>query len=362
MRNISGACKVAEKSPTVTQMGAFMKLAGADSVVSALAQVSQAVRQTRGEFTASKEGIEAYTGAMRQHAETIRIVRSHLLQQRKTWSTLRLEQRMEHAVLFETMRAFRDIAMIGRTMMNIFQSYTMMMIRVEQQEENVEEATIGVTEAQRIYNRMVAEFGLESFYAQQSLEGLQDAQAREESALEKLNQIQKQNRFGLLSMGLSALDVVPRITMLGYHLKLLHNYLELCGGASYVFQMGLAEIGNMAVVGASALAPLTVALSGVYILVTSITGAYRDWLDLQRATAGLEKGTLEYGQAVQSVLGVEREGVIQPTGYPLEVLAEMARREYNIDINIENISSEADFWELLDRLKYELNEAERFER
>lgn len=291
----------------------------------------QAIRQT---FVDGRISLDEYSEAIRAHSQAVMLQRREYMATRTAW-------RMEHQALLETMRAFRDVAGIGRLITSTFQTYTMMMLRVERQQRDVTDATREVADAQFGYDRMVRIFGSTSTYAIKAHEDLMKAQLDEEESMKRLSEIQEQNRFGMVGIGLQAIEIAPRLVYLVMHVRLLQQWLEKSGGATYALTMGIGALKS--------------SLPGIISLLGGLASALLPIAGAGMILAGFLLPEEEKARQVE----VGRQARMREAELLYQTLGQQVGGVISFDIDIGEIRTEADYLEFLDRLQRDLYEIMR---
>lgn len=133
----------------------------------------------------------------------------------------RTEWRMMHEAGIELMRVFGDIGRIGRNITQMWQTYTMMQMRVEQASRGVQEAQAEVVMRQQELNRLQQQgitTGEEYITAQIALN---QATARQEQAQRQLSHAQLENIVGYVGMGFQIMDVVRSLYIMQMHIHMV---------------------------------------------------------------------------------------------------------------------------------------------
>jgi hypothetical protein len=176
------------------------QVSGVEEVIRALQEHMRVLRETHA---VTEDMVKEY----RELTKPFYMMRRELTAIRTVW-------RAHHAALLEGIRVFRQMGYIGREVMNMWQGYTLGMIRVERAQRDVEEASRDVAFWQDVYNRYVRDFGEESVYAQEALRHLKDAMEAEKDAIERAQQAHKDMGVLWASMGLDAVTFAGNIAMI----------------------------------------------------------------------------------------------------------------------------------------------------
>jgi len=190
-----------------------IEVVGAEEAKRTLADFFQA-------YKTGKEDVKMLNTAMREQAGTIYGARRALM-------LIRTEWRMQHAAWIEGARVMRDIGRIGRNITQMWQAYTIGMIRVEKAQGDLRTATKNVGEAQDRYNRYLEVFGEDSLYTIDALNDLKDAEDEVEDATRRANDAARDFSIGLGGLALQGLDFLATLPMLAMHLKMVASTLGI---------------------------------------------------------------------------------------------------------------------------------------
>jgi len=190
-----------------------IEVVGAEEAKRTLADFFQA-------YKTGKEDVKTLNTAMREQAGTIYGARRALMLMRTEW-------RMQHAAWIEGARVMRDIGRIGRNITQMWQAYTIGMIRVESAQRDLRQATMDVTTAQERYNKYLEIFGEDSIYTITALNDVKDAEEAVEDATRRANDAARDFSIGLGGLALQGLDFIATLPMLAMHLKMVASTLGI---------------------------------------------------------------------------------------------------------------------------------------
>ena len=210
---------------------------------------------------------------VKQLNKEMREITSGMYGARRALSAMRTEWKLQHAAWIEGARVMRDIGRMGRTLVSIWQAYTIGSLRVEQAQlgvsqaqENVRKATLSVSEAQERYNRYLEVFGEDSIYTKNALDALNDAIDAEKKSLEDLEQAEKSAKKaqddmakGNITFALSFATVGAEVVTAIGHLAQFKNTLMLLKPTIIAVKGAITALG---VTGAAALIGLPALAAG----------------------------------------------------------------------------------------------------
>ena len=168
----------------------------------------EAVNLTREEFQEVENGLERLRKARLQASRVV-------LEEQRAQRFLTQAYRAQHQQFMDTISVMRSVGYIGRSILTMWQAYTIGQIHVAESLSRVEEAQIAVNTALDLY-------GETSVVYQSAVSDLEKLERAAEKA--KGNET-----AGLIGLGLSAVGVAAQVATLAAKLELLDE-LALAGG------------------------------------------------------------------------------------------------------------------------------------
>jgi len=199
-----------------TRVGIVPEVRGAPAAVSEIASVYQALRSGTMNVKDANAALKDYGGTIRAQSSALRLMRS--------------EFRNTHAALMESMRAISSVASIGRTLTSIYQTYTLSQIRIADKTRDVRDVEEELNKVQTLRSQVVKDLGVDSVYALRLMDEEDQLTKRLTDEKIDLSRAQKENAAGYVSMGLSALQVIPSLVYIYQHTQAAR---DLLGDASW---------------------------------------------------------------------------------------------------------------------------------
>jgi hypothetical protein len=151
-----------------------------------------------------------------------------VLEEQRTQRFLTQAYRAQHQEFMNTVSVMRTVGSIGRSVLGMWQAYTIGQMHVSESLKNVEEAQIAVNTALELY-------GANSVVYQDAVSDLED--------LEKAAEKAKGNESaGLIGLGLTAVGVAAQVGTLAAKLGLVAETAALAAGALIPFILGGMEM------------------------------------------------------------------------------------------------------------------------
>jgi len=218
---------------------------GANIIVSDLGRIYREVRQGKKTFEAANKEI-------RNATREIYTMNRAVTASRATW-------RASNAALLEGMSAMRSLQRVGRTGVAMFQTWTLMQIRAADATRDVRDTEEELTRARELRLRYTKDLGAASVYAQEMAR--REARLTERLAQERrdLTRAQRDNKVGLLTLGMTALDILPNLVSTYMHIKTTKALL----GENWTLTGSLGAIATEAAAAAKAVGTIEMALAAL---------------------------------------------------------------------------------------------------
>ena len=243
------------EAPLVTRL----KVEGADECIRSLRDYYRCFKEGIVDVKALNMGLREWSG--------------QIYGGRRALSLMRTEWKLQHAAWLEGARVMRDVGRIGKTLVGVWQAYTIGMIRVDRAQADVRKTTKDLAQAQDVYNRYLEVFGEDSVYTIQALEDVESAQRANEDALKDAKKAQDDMNAGMLTFALSLPTVgADLITMVG-HLRALKEILVGAGGVKEALVAAKLAISGLGVAGAAALIGLPALAVGATLALNELIKA-----------------------------------------------------------------------------------------
>jgi len=169
----------------------------------------------------ASQTLRAVYGEMKKGNETIGQARDRMNEARLQMREMERVQRTaiksweEHnRVVLEGAKLFGEVGNMGRSVMRMYEQYTMMSLRLERAQRDLADAQQDLTKAQQDYLSTLYEFGPRSKETEDALDRLKQAQERVADAEKKVAEISRQNQIAMIGMGMASMQLVSHISSL----------------------------------------------------------------------------------------------------------------------------------------------------
>lgn len=169
-------------------------------------------------FKEGKLSVEEFNNEMRN---TSGAIYAH----RRAVMLMRTEYRNQRTALYEAMRGFRAIARIGRTITSVYQTYTLMQIRVADKTRDIRDVSEDLADVEVRRKRVVADLGSTNAIALRLMAEEDRLTRRLTDDKRELKRAQDQNLIGYVGIGLQMFQIIPTMVSLKRHLDLTRLYL-----------------------------------------------------------------------------------------------------------------------------------------
>ena len=193
-------------SDVQTRVGLGFDSSGASAVASDIGSIYRALRDGESTVKQANQALHQYTGS--------------IYAQRRAIMMIRTEWRNNNAALLESMRGMMAAARIGRTLTNVYQTYTLMQIRSADAQRDIRNTEEDLLRIQGLRERAVRDLGAGSVYAIDLLEQERKITERLNEEKQDLVRAQRENIVGYTGMGLSMIGVLASSVDLYYHMKI----------------------------------------------------------------------------------------------------------------------------------------------
>jgi hypothetical protein len=168
----------------------------------------EAVNQTRNAIQGAESDLERLRRARLDNARIV-------LEEQRTQRFLTQAYRAQHQQFMDTVSVMRTVGSIGRSVLGMWQAYTIGQIHTSESLRDVEEAQIAVNTALELYGENSVVY--------------QDAVSRLDDLKDAADKARGNETAGLIGMGLTAVGVAAQVATLAAKLKLI-NELATAGG------------------------------------------------------------------------------------------------------------------------------------
>lgn len=198
-------------SDVQTRVGILPEVRGAGSAASEIARVYQALRAGSIDVKSANEELRKYSG--------------EIYGQRRALSLLRTEWRNNNAALLEGMRTLSGVARIGRTLTSVYQTHTLMQIRLADKTRDIRDIEGELAKTQEMRRKIVQDLGAENVYALSFMDEEERLTKRLVEEKRDLSRAQQENILGYVGIGLSIVDTIPSMVSIYQHASNLRTIL-----------------------------------------------------------------------------------------------------------------------------------------
>jgi len=156
----------------------------------------------------------------------LRELTSGIYLQQRAIIALNRTYKAEHAIMFESARAMSNLGSVGRTMLNMYNTYTLQQLRMGDAMRDATDIERELSRVTEEYARVVHDLGPESIYAQQLMAEMTHLTEQHTYAVERLSDAQRDNNVMWASMALTVPSAMSNLIYLNQHLSTLHTLLS----------------------------------------------------------------------------------------------------------------------------------------
>lgn len=185
-------------------------------MVARLRQLNNEIGKSGGMTAKQKEELTGLSDQMRENNKmTYAMRRGYML--------MRTEVRNENMVLIESARAMQSVANVGKTMMNMWQAYTVGMIRIENAQRGYNETTKDMVYWQGLANRYLQEFGADSTYYKEAAQNAQNLKDKLKDQADQIQRAKDEMNLFYVSAALQVPSFISNLIQIKNHLEILKN-------------------------------------------------------------------------------------------------------------------------------------------
>lgn len=170
-------------------------------------------------------------GNVKELSLTLREQNESLYAQRRAYSAMRMTMRVYYAEVFETVRAMQALGHIGTSILQMFNSYTLGMYRIERAQRDVTEAVADAAKWQGLYAQYLRDFGVNSAYTKEAFDSLREALEKKNAAEEASARATEAMNMAYIGMALQSIGIVASLVDVAYHIKLVTEMASAGTGA-----------------------------------------------------------------------------------------------------------------------------------
>jgi hypothetical protein len=292
-----------------TQIGITPQVTGAGTASAEIARVYQELRN-------GTMSVKEANFVMGQYSDS-------LLTQRRAITLVRTEFRDQYAATLEAMRGLQAIGSIGNTLMNVYNSFNLSQIRLQDQTRNLSDSQESLVEVQGRLRKVSADLGSDSVYAQALMQEETRLKKKVADDTQDLTRAQEGQNLQYIAMGLNLIGVVPKLFDLGMHIR---NVKVLTDGLTFSEMIGgLGKIPGVAAAATLAMNAYAAACGAASAAAGAVTSAIAAGGALGAGAAGLVGGAAVLGMAAPDIIGYNTlakgthiETPFHPQGAPWE--------------------------------------------
>ena len=270
-----------------TQIGIVPQVTGAGAASAEIARIYQELRN-------GSISVRDANSALRDYGESI-------LSQNRALRLLGTEYRVSNAATIEAMRGLQALGSIGNTLMNVYNSFNLSQIRLQDQTRNLSDSQESLIEVQGRLRKVSAELGSDSVYAQALMQEETRLKKKVADDTQSLTISQQQLNIGYVSMGLSLVGLPQKIFNLYGHFS---KFKTIIDGISFSEMLGgLAKIPGVAAAATLATNAYAAACGAASAAVGMLTGAIAAGGALGAGAAALVGGAAVLGMTAPDIIG-----------------------------------------------------------
>jgi len=204
---------------------------GADDLITTLGTIRQSLLEMRDSGMSAAVGFGETKKQLMEYTDWLYTVR-------RAQTAMRTEFRVTHADLIEGARVLQDVGAIGRTVVSMWQAYTLAQTRVADAARDIREAQGDVVIIQDALNRSMRSGDLE-----QQMEltlKLSHAKTAAAEASQALTKAQNDNIIGYIGMGLQMGSILGRLPTMALHITVLQGLMAAKAAATIADNVGMA--------------------------------------------------------------------------------------------------------------------------